>query len=235
MGHRNTHLSMPRATRRRRTSVHATDSTHMPAPEARAGHQSQQRRSHVRKVTLRLPQINPSSLNPHSATPVLLPAPLEVHGHPLQHSPPPPQHLHASHLATGYPVPVGSQHDVHVPAMNVPPSHTHPYMPFYPPAFPQLQYPPSHIPPYGASIGAAHHQYAPSTPFLSQQPAMQYVNTADIPLPGREVQPRAGGSAREGALAHVDVREADEGRTYVNKLVSIGGKFYVLLRKEWSC
>jgi hypothetical protein len=238
---------MPPTTRRRHASAHAADSTRTSTPEARAGHQPQSQRR-VRKVTLRLgiPQPNPSSLDPHGATPVPPPPlpppppPLEVHG-PLQNPPPPPQHVHVPYSATGHPVLVGSQHDTHDPAMmNVPPAHAHPYMPFYPPPFPQ--YP--HIPPYGASIGTAHaatHEYmAPrlSIPFLSQLLAMQYTDMHS---------PAPGGPAREGALAHhtdlggangiahTDVAaassaEAQPERADLNKEVSVGGKFHVPLQ-----
>jgi hypothetical protein len=101
---------------------------------------------------------NPSSPDTCRETPVLPlppppPPPLEAQG-PLQD---PLQHLHVPHLATGHPVLVSSQHNVHDLAMNIPPSHdAHPHMPFYPQPFPH--YP--HIPPYGASTGMAHQYMA---------------------------------------------------------------------------
>ena len=195
---------------RRRSAVQAKDST---APEACAGHQPLNR---IRKVTLRVSEPDPSSTDTRTATPV----------------PAPPPAL-APPLAAGHPALVGSQYNARDPAMNIPTSNVHPYMPFYPPALPQLHYPP--FPPYGA--GAAHHdaQYTTlPTPILSQLLATQYANTTGLSSPASEVQSRAYGSVR-GALAHIDVAsssaEARPGKTYPNKEVSPGGKT-TYLRKE---
>ena len=238
---------MPPTSRRRRPKLRAKDSTH-PSAEAGAGRQSQQRRSHIRKVTLRMPQPNPPSPEPRGVTPALQPpspSP-EVHS-PLHESPPPPkQHPQVPHVATDHPALVGgSQYNVRDQVMNLPPSHTHPYMPFYPPAFPQLQYP--HIPPHGAGTGVAHLQPQHTqymtlpTPYLSQLLAMQYANTTNISLPPHEV--RISQHVQENTVPCLDVRETDgvdrtnaatsssaearSGKTYPNKEVSKGGKLSV--------
>ena len=203
-------------TRRRRSAVQAKDST---APEARAGHQP---RNRIHKVTLHVSEPDPSSTDTHTATPVPAPPPAPA--------PPPP-------LAAGHPALVGSQYNARDPAMNVPPSNVHPYMPFYPPALSQLHYP--LFPPYGA--GAAHHdaQYMGlPPPILSQLLATQYANATGLSSPASEVQPRAYGPVR-GALAHVDVAsssaEARPGKTYPNKEVSPGGKTTYVPSQGVSC
>ena len=239
---------MPPTSHRQCTKLHAKDSTHPSSAEAGAGHQSQQWQSHICKVRLQMPQLNPSSPDPHGVMPVLpppLPSP-EVHGPLHQSLPPPKQHPQVLHIAADHPALVGSsQYNVCDQVMNFPPSHTHPYMPFYPPAFPQPQYP--HIPPHGAGTGVAHLQpqhmqyMSLPTPFLSQFLATQYANTTNVSLPWREV--RISQHVQEGTLPCLDARETDgvdhtnaaasssaeawSGKTYANKEISKGGMLSV--------
>ena len=254
--------SMPRTTQRRRTKAQVADPTHMPTPEAPAVHQSQQRQSRVRKVTLRMPQPKPSGVDSHRATPdshratpdsrratpdshratPVLPLPPlpppPPHG-PFRHLPPPSQQPHAPHLAAGHPVPAGSQHNVHGPVIGIPPFQGQDLNAlFYPPALPQVNFP--HIPPYAAS-------------FLSQLLAMQQASNGNGLLPARhEAPPHTGRPAQGGAPEHVSVGEvngvtqpdiatasssveARPGKTYPNKQISNGGKFHVPVRAETIC
>ncbi len=214
--------------------------------------QSRQPQSHMCRVTLHVSQ--PSAPDP---LPPTSPPPPEVHH--IPQTPPLPPHLPPT--VAGLPIPNDGQHSLGGLPTNIPPTYAHPYgAVFYPPAYPPV---PRHHP-YSASTGAAplqpwgYTQYPmapPPAPFLAHPSVSQHATTsggdgtaheahgciADGPVDqdtsghgDMGVSSTYGGVGMNGA-ALLSTAGAQPGRSYPNKEVSHGGKYYVPSRWEVIC